>query len=1415
VDEEEEGSNQKLLPFAVLMGQHRKPITAMVSAYEGKDHVLCSADREACLSVWKLEDGVCLRTSNECLSWVPQSMKTVSCKGKTLIAACGPSPDIEVYDVVQMKRIVRLFGHGDWVCDICTRNSDLMAEQLVQSPSEPSLYSLDRGGTVCVWLADRSCSTNVVGWIPSVQVHRTPVSLPSSLAVDSLCSSLIVVGASTCARYMLGKDHRFAEKNAKPTVVQLDLSGATESSTRQNEFLSEMMNRQKMRGWFDSRVALSPRGDRAVIWKPGVGFTLVRFSDHVPSESEVSLSSVSVPLREQAFYDVSAFGADDGGWMCLAKFDSSGKSELLVLSPDESKFAPPPPATMSLAAALRQRHANAQAEGDNNNAEQGNEDSVLVPEVQPKQEDGEGKNGCVAEGWEEMFRGVLSSAFYEPRGASGDCTCSLFHVEGARNLHSLTHDTEPPWFDPRGRRTVRPNRPRNRMHKTEMFWALGYTRGDILIFNVPTGSVAHSLCGHKAAVLSMMWISGESLLVSGSQDGCVMLWDLDKGVLKGSLQQHVGPVTRIVELGTGADSYLRHAFTFCTLSLDHTVGIIAPPAELPADQVEKSKSPSSCKLLFRLIGHSSPVVDVRWAPRHSYLYAVCEEGDMLVWEMQAGSARCIRRVSSLEVPTMLNALARPSRGSPIIHDDMDKSSKSSQEAEKKAGEVKKPDAQQESWLEDHDQVHFVAPIEARSLQLHHAGATGRDSVDFLGVLLLRCDAIALSLQQLQESGSERRKEVSDSPAGVMRRSISENSFDVEETSVRSPSLSSKAGRAGQLQEDRELEQQGRTSVPSPVSSEASSSQRSDASTPRKMVWELMGSDHSLLASATAIAMTNFTPSSVAPHREILSSSSSSSSSWSQRSNSSLSCRVSGALRSLGFPSMMEEIAEASSPQHAQRPAGSQPPPSLQCSYVMVGAGQSVTCYSPRLSSDCLICGVSPQVSETATMSAAVLIDACRSNSQQSGAGGVEIFSALLHFLAKEMAPRLQRFIEPDVIALAHYWLSASEPARQAAHALLNARLSRTDASTRQAIVREWTSKLPPPSSNESLRPEIGIARSAKLPSSPGGVQQLGFSPSDGPAIVVLAVIGAHFQESLDDTTAARVTDGLIRALSSSNLLHAKVASHLLARGAQLWCRHIRDGESLLRILYARYWKHQDFKISLADAELALRSLAPVLPVEFVGIIGEEASRHSQLVCHVRSERSVTAIRVLVAMIKRHPIPMLPALPRAVEVILSTLDPAHPLVRQALMQQSTSALKEIVRRFPQAAFHQETQRFAVGTVDALVVIFDVRTATKWRVLEGHDGPVSAVAFDAAGQRLATFSLQEGRIRYWETGNSGPFGLFSNKVSRCVQQFNVPPVFTQESSEKGEVLTMAFRVLFTPNAIVLTRDSVPLCEFSISK
>lgn len=34
------------------------------------------------------------------------------------------------------------------------------------------------------------------------------------------------------------------------------------------------------------------------------------------------------------------------------------------------------------------------------------------------------------------------------------------------------------------------------------------------------------------------------------------------------------------------------------------------------------------------------------------------------------------------------------------------------------------------------------------------------------------------------------------------------------------------------------------------------------------------------------------------------------------------------------------------------------------------------------------------------------------------------------------------------------------------------------------------------------------------------------------------------------------------------------------------------------------------------------------------------------------------------------------------------------------------------------FHQQTQRFSVGCTDGLIVLYDLRTATKWKVLEGH-------------------------------------------------------------------------------------------------
>jgi WD40 repeat protein len=76
----------------------------------------------------------------------------------------------------------------------------------------------------------------------------------------------------------------------------------------------------------------------------------------------------------------------------------------------------------------------------------------------------------------------------------------------------------------------------------------------------------------------------------------------------------------------------------------------------------------------------------------------------------------------------------------------------------------------------------------------------------------------------------------------------------------------------------------------------------------------------------------------------------------------------------------------------------------------------------------------------------------------------------------------------------------------------------------------------------------------------------------------------------------------------------------------------------------------------------------------------------------------------------------------------------------------------------AAFHQLTQRLAVGTSAGVVIIYDLRTATKWRILQGHEGSIAAVAFAAGGELVASYSAADCTLRWWQAGSSSLLGYF---------------------------------------------------------
>jgi WD40 repeat protein len=102
----------------------------------------------------------------------------------------------------------------------------------------------------------------------------------------------------------------------------------------------------------------------------------------------------------------------------------------------------------------------------------------------------------------------------------------------------------------------------------------------------------------------------------------------------------------------------------------------------------------------------------------------------------------------------------------------------------------------------------------------------------------------------------------------------------------------------------------------------------------------------------------------------------------------------------------------------------------------------------------------------------------------------------------------------------------------------------------------------------------------------------------------------------------------------------------------------------------------------------------------------------------------------------------------VDTMVKALDPNNPTVREALQNIVTINFAELVKIFPMIAFHASTQRLAVGSLDGSSVIYDLRTATKLNILEGHHGAVHGISFSPNGKLIASLSLQENQIAFWQ-------------------------------------------------------------------
>ncbi|TPX62514.1 hypothetical protein PhCBS80983_g00232 [Powellomyces hirtus] len=326
---------------------------------------------------------------------------------------------------------------------------------------------------------------------------------------------------------------------------------------------------------------------------------------------------------------------------------------------------------------------------------------------------------------------------------------------------------------------------------------------------------------------------------------------------------------------------------------------------------------------------------------------------------------------------------------------------------------------------------------------------------------------------------------------------------------------------------------------------------------------------------------------------------------------------------------------------------------------------------------------------------------------------------------------------PSFSYLAKYWQDPVADVQIAARTLFSATLQRMSAEEKAAAIEYWRAHLP-----------VVTKHNSKL---------------NMRAVLILGIIGSIQPELLDTRVCKDVAESLDQLLreETPRNVYRIAAVELLGSGFPLWEPHI-NGTAVLRTLIA--FSGLATPNLPGSAGSAPPPNAPPVPTASPAVmvasrlaIVQIASCNAALfistltmdLMHSKSaSERAGSLKLLGMFIAKKPLVLLPHLGRVVEAIVKCLDPNLPHLRDALQGIVTVNFAELVKRYPNVAFHHASQRLAVGTMEGVGNVYDVRIAAKVQIMEGHTKSITAVSFSPDGKLLASFSIEEGTVRIWQ-------------------------------------------------------------------
>eukprot|EP00965_Chrysotila_dentata_P055106 1828687-Pleurochrysis_carterae.AAC.1 len=350
-----------------------------------------------------------------------------------------------------------------------------------------------------------------------------------------------------------------------------------------------------------------------------------------------------------------------------------------------------------------------------------------------------------------------------------------------------------------------------------------------------------------------------------------------------------------------------------------------------------------------------------------------------------------------------------------------------------------------------------------------------------------------------------------------------------------------------------------------------------------------------------------------------------------------------------------------------------------------------------------------------------------------------VCSSLVTHFSIALPDSLSAYVPPSLSLLARHYVDSVEEMQQAARSLMEGSMHRMSPELRGQVVRAWAPRV------------------LRLGAVSGAVPEL--TSPHGVSVLVLAVLVCRFAVPLDAAVSAVLVRQLLALLDHPAELHRTAAAELLGKGFPTWREHLPSSAEFIRKLFRLSAAHAHGAAAVTAPPAAPAAAPPLVsssssssfstcapplgatgtssssvsvdegvaaPNRFLSALLSTALVEPRAFCRVMGEEAVameshgalrvSAVGALISLVKMRSASLEPELPLLVEAVMRPLDPSVPSLREGSLAASTAALRELVKRYPMMSFNQTTQRLAVGTVEGVVLLYDLRTATKWRILQ---------------------------------------------------------------------------------------------------